>query len=103
MKTSTSTSTSPSIESAYENRTTDTPQACAHVQTLLIENAILSRAMARQQERHSKYVQETKQIIEVMLARQSQLEQQVRELLQVNRHNHDVPSQASPMSNLSWC
>lgn len=103
MKTSTSTSTSPSIESASKNIATYTPQACAHVQTLLIENAILSRAMARQQERHSQYVQETKQMMEVMLARQSQLEQQVRELLQVNRHNHEVASQASPMSNLSWC
>jgi uncharacterized HAD superfamily protein len=103
MKSATSASASPSRDSTSETNATETPQACAYVQTLLIENAILSRAMARQQERHSEYVEETRQKMEQMFAKQSQLEQQVRELLQANVQSDELPALASIRSNLRWC
>lgn len=78
------------IDSASKNNATDTPQVCAQFHTLLIENAILSRAIARQQERHSQYVKETKQMMEQMLTRQSQLEKQLREHLHVSQHNSEA-------------
>ncbi len=102
MATSTSAFEHSGIDSASKNSITDTQQVCAQVHTLLIENAILSRAMARQQERHSQYVQETKRLMEQMLARQGQLEHQLRELLQGNRHSQEVPNQILQGSNLSW-
>ena len=78
------------IDSASKNNATDTPQVCAQFHTLLIENAILSRAIARQQERHSQYVKEAKQMMEQMLTRQSQLEKQLREHLHVSQHNSEA-------------